>query len=352
MALWMNRAGSNGEWEQTFLQDNRIYLQWEELDQNLSLITDKQELRDLLRRTYPDSPQGALRSYLGQLWIFTKTMKSGDWVGLPGKLNRAVIHFGEITGPYEFDGKQSPRLRHYRSVKWFATDIPRANIPQDILYSFGACSTICGINAEGRIHAMAKNAWKPEGTRPETASVPEAAAEETDEVGPPMVIDLEASARDEIAALIGRRYKGHRMAWLVEKVLQAEGYTTYRSPEGPDYGIDIMAAPGPLGFGQPRIVVQVKSGDGPVDRATVDQLIGTMQNVQAEQGLFVAWGGFKSSVVKETGRQFFRVRLWDQQALIDQILEHYEKLDDELRAELPLKRIWTIAQSENAGLET
>ena len=134
-------------------------------------------------------------------------------------------------------------------------------------------------------------------------------------------------------------------------MLKAQGYTTYRSPEGPDFGIDIMAAPGPLGFGQPRIVVQVKSGDTPIDRATVDQLIGTMQNVHAEQGLFVSWGGFKSSVEKETARQFFRVRLWGQKELIDQILENYEKLDEDLRAELPLKRIWTVAQTEDASLE-
>ena len=61
--------------------------------------------------------------------------------------------------------------------------------------------------------------------------------------------------------------------------------------------------------------------------------------------------GFKSSVEKETARQFFRVRLWDQQALIDQILENYDKLDEGLRAELPLKRIWTVAQSEDARPE-
>jgi restriction system protein len=347
MALWMNRAGRRGEWEQNFLQDHRIYLQWEELKQNLNLIADKDELRDLLRRTYPDSPQGAIGAYLGQIWIFTKVMKPGDWVGLPSKIKRA-IHFGEITGAYEYDEKQEPRLRHYRSVKWFALDIPRSNFSQDILYSF-LPRTICRINAEERIHAMAKNGWKPESARPRV-SIPGEEEEETVEAGPPL-IDLEDSARDEIAELVGRKFKGHRMAWLVEKVLKTQGYTTYLSPEGPDFGIDIMAAPGPLGFGQPRIVVQVKSGDTPIDRPTVDQLIGTMQNVQAEQGLFVSWGGFKSSVEKEIARQFFRVRFWDQQALIDQILENYDKLDEDLRAELPLKRIWTVAQTEETSLE-
>jgi restriction system protein len=76
-----------------------------------------------------------------------------------------------------------------------------------------------------------------------------------------------------------------------------------------------------------------------------------MRNFSADQGLFVSWGGFKTSVDKEKARQFFSVRLWDQQALIDQILENYDKLDEELRVELPLKRIWTVAQTEASNLE-
>lgn len=84
-----------------------------------------------------------------------------------------------------------------------------------------------------------------------------------------------------------------------------------------------------------------------MDSPTFNQLIGTMQNVQADQGLLVSWGGFKSSVDKEVATQFFRLRLWDQDALIDQILEHYEKLDEDLRAELPLKRVWTVAAQED-----
>lgn len=55
---------------------------------------------------------------------------------------------------------------------------------------------------------------------------------------------------------------------------------------------------------------------------------------------------FKSSVEKETAQHFFRVRLWNQADLISQILEHYDRLDEEIRAELPLKRIWTVAAQE------
>lgn len=68
-----------------------------------------------------------------------------------------------------------------------------------------------------------------------------------------------------------------------------------------------------------------------------------MQNVQADQGLLVSWGGFKTSVDREIPAQFFRVRLWDQQELIGQLMQHYDRLSDEFKAELPLKRVWTLS---------
>ena len=42
-------------------------------------------------------------------------------------------------------------------------------------------------------------------------------------------------------------------------------------------------------------------------------------------------------------------RLWGQNELITELLEHYEKLDEDLKAEIPLKRIWTMAAQEGEG---
>lgn len=137
------------------------------------------------------------------------------------------------------------------------------------------------------------------------------------------------------------------MARLVEAVLKAQGFTTYLSPEGPDKGIDILAAGGAFGFDRPRICVQVKSTDAPTDRPEFTQLIGAMQSVGADQGLFVSWGGFKGTVLKEVPAQFFKVRIWNENDLVEQLLENYDQLDPDIRAELPLKRIWTIAQPED-----
>ena len=71
-----------------------------------------------------------------------------------------------------------------------------------------------------------------------------------------------------------------------------------------------------------------------------------MQNFGAESGLLVSWAGFKGSVDKELPAKFFRVRLWDQDALIDELLQCYDLLDEELRSELPFKRIWAVVDSE------
>jgi len=104
--------------------------------------------------------------------------------------------------------------------------------------------------------------------------------------------NLEELAADQILRLIEARIKGHGLASLVEAILQAEGYTTYRSSEGADGGVDILAGGGELGFGKPQICVEVKSGSEPVDRPTVDKLIGAGQKFGAETCLFVSWGGF------------------------------------------------------------
>lgn len=343
MALWLARAGGHGEYEKKFIDDNRIYLTWENLREDLSQLRARKEFNSLLHKTYSNVKPKTIVNWLGQVWPFVKDMKEGDWVVLPSKLKSAAIHIAEITGPYVYDGKADDPYYHYRKVKWIEMDIPRSNFDQDILYSFGSLRTVCQIrrnDAEKRIREMAKNGWKPQNIIP---PIPPQDDDIEDN------IELEQLARDQIAKMIIQKYKGHGLARLVEALLNAQGYTTYLSPQGPDKGVDILAAPGPLGFGNPRICVQVKSGDTPIDLPTLNQLIGTMQNVQAEQGLFVSWAGFKSSIDKEIPSQFFRVRLWDQDNLVDVLLANYDKLSEDMRAELPLKRIWTIAETDEEG---
>lgn len=332
MALWLVRAGKFGEHEHRFLSTNRIYLTWNELTtRSLAGAKDVEDVRRIVQDVYPDDSRRRQGHSAGQMFAFALAIKRGDCIVTPLK-HKSAIAIGEIVGDYDFDDSADGVYQHSRAVKWLKKDVPRASFDQDLLYSFGSLLTICQIKrseAEKRVRMFAEGSQTGPGD------------------GADEPIDLVEAARDQIALVIQRQFKGHGMARLVAAILEAQGYTTHVSPEGPDKGVDILAAPGALGFGNPRICVQVKSGDGPVDRPTLDQLIGVMQNVKADHGLLVSWAGFKNSVDKETANQFFHVRLWDAADLIEQLQAHYENLPADLRAELPLRRVWVVTLPED-----
>lgn len=348
MALWLNRSGRHCEHEKKFLDDDRIYLTWGGLSHDLSKLSDRAALLALLEKVYPQFKKFHRVQNSGQIWAFARRMAKGDWVAVPSK--RKTIHIGEITGDYEFHADAEDPYYHSRSVRWLETDIPRTNFDQDILNSLGAFTTVCQIkrnDAEARVRAMKVNGWKSAGIKPRvTVTADEDEDEVTDETTAAAELDLELIARDQIARLIYSKYSSHGLEDLVQAILNAKGFTTHHSDKGADGGIDILAAPDTLGFGRPRICVQVKSQSSALERPVLDQLVGTMQHVGADQGLLVCWGGFKPTIMKEMPRLFFKVRLWDQNDLIDNFLAVYDKLDDDLRAELPLKRLWAVTASE------
>lgn len=345
MAVWLIRAGSHGEYEPKFIQENRVYVTWDNLDVDLAKLGERAELTDAMTQRYPDAKVKTIANWVSQVWPFAQEVKKGDLVVLPLKTQRA-IQIGEVTGDYHFEFGGPTPFFHWRPVKWIGEAIPRAHFGKDLLNTFGAFMTICRVqrnNAEARIAAMRANGWKPE----TIASVTKSATPAVDETAEPSEdTDLEEAARDQIAQLIVARFKGHGLTRLVEAILKAQGYTTYRSPEGADGGADILAGAGPLGFGAPRLCVEVKSEDAPIDRPTVDKLLGAVSKFGAQEGLFVSWSGFKTNVQKELAASFFRVRLWTQKELLEALFAHYDHLDDDLKAELPLKRIWTVAAQD------
>jgi len=52
--------------------------------------------------------------------------------------------------------------------------------------------------------------------------------------------------------------------------------------------------------------------------------------------------GFKLTVDREEPKQFFKVRLWNPKTIIIEIFTNYDKLSDEIKAEIPLKRVWVL----------
>ncbi len=345
MAIWMVRAGSHGEYELKFLQDKRLYVTWDGLDVDLKALQQQADLRAAMAARYPNAKPKTIMNWASQVWPFAHEMAKGDLVVVPLKTQRTV-QIGEIVGDYTFEASGPDPFYHSRSVNWIGESIPRAHFGQDLLHTFGAFMTICRVqrnNAEARLAAMRANSWRAETLAAVTSPV--AAPPSGDEVASEFDedTDLEEAARDQIARVISARFKGHNLTRLVEGILRAQGYTTYRSPDGADGGADILAGAGPLGFSQPRLCVEVKSESTPIGRPAVDKLLGAVAKFGASEGLFVSWSGFKNNVQKELAASFFRVRLWTQKDLLEALFVHYAQLDEDLRAELPLKRIWTVA---------
>lgn len=336
----MVRAGRGGEREDIALEDSVVLIGFPELG-DLAGVTSRDEIRSRLSAAAPHLSDNAIINYAGQVWSFVGRIESGDLVVLPLK-SSAAIAIGKVTGGYAYDASAPPDARHRRAVEWLREDVPRSAFGQDLLYSLGAFLTVCQIkrnNAEERIRAIASGREDPGPLLDEVE--PTAGGSSPDEET--ALVDLERYGRDRIAALITRRFAGHELARIVEEVLQAEGYHTFRSPAGPDGGVDVLAGGGPMGFDPPRICVQVKTGEA--DAPTVRDLQGTMENFGAETGLLVAWRGFKRGVREEARRRFFKIRLWDSDDLIDRLTAVYERLPAETRDQLPLTQVWTVVSA-------
>ena len=181
MALWLIRSGAEGEFEQRFLDEGRIYFNWTGLNLDLSKLSELADFYQVFDATYSDINEGARHNWARQGSQFAKRMEKGDWVAMPGKFN-PVIHFGDFTGPYVFDRSGEERFKQFRPMDWFALDIPRDRFDQDILYSLGAFLTVA--KSSGTMRRRGSKRWpRTNGTCQSTARMASNEAETaTDEV--------------------------------------------------------------------------------------------------------------------------------------------------------------------------
>lgn len=80
MTVWMVRAGKHGEFEQKFLQDNKIYVTWDRLAVNIGIMSDRHQLFQAMTTTYPDAKIKAIHNNVSQVW----PIRAWDEYGRPG----------------------------------------------------------------------------------------------------------------------------------------------------------------------------------------------------------------------------------------------------------------------------
>jgi restriction system protein len=199
MTFWVVRAGKHGENESYALEKGVAAIGWDDIG-DIGTIKDRDALQQLVTETWPDESIGTTRVWTGELLAFKDRIQKDDWVALPLK-SRAAIAVGRVTGPYKFVSDGPHDAKHQRPVKWLRTDLPRAEVDQDLLYSLGSTLTVFRVrrnNAEERLAAIVQGKKSPPITK----------ATDEPESGEVESFELEQFAADQIVNYIGRKFRG------------------------------------------------------------------------------------------------------------------------------------------------
>lgn len=332
MAVWVIKGGRAGEHEDAFLAKGVVSLGFD-LQQSIADFASRDALREIA-----ESRNGA-----DQMWRFYQEIATGDLVVLPRKRTSEVA-VGRIAGAYAYQPDAVEQgVPHVRPVQWQVTDIPRSHFDRDLLNSFGSQLTLSqpgAPNAAARIDRIASaylGVLTDADADAESAAISPTEIPDDDSINEE--IDIDREIKDRIIARLRQKYAGSRLEYLVSSILKVSGYTVLQTQAGADGGIDVLAGKGELGFGPPRLCVQVKGRVSPVDLAEYDRLRGNIATFRAEHGLLVSLGGFTKPVHDRNEQQFFEIRLWGPEELADRLLECHDSLPPDIRAEFPLYTI-------------
>ena len=338
MAVWVIKGGRAGEHEDAFLEKGIVAIGFG-LRQSIADFPDRDALRD-----HAESLSAA-----DQMWRFYQDVAPGDMVILPRKRTSEVA-VGQMAGHYAYRPEAvGQHMPHTRNVAWRVTDIPRSHFDRDLLNSFGAQQTLSQPGAPDSEARIARITGAYLGDLP-AAAVDIAAPTATAGDSPPVAadldeeVDIDREIRDRIIARLRRQFAGARLEHLVAGILQTSGYVVAQTRQGADGGIDVLAGKGDLGFGEPRLCVQVKGRVTPVDLPEYDRLRGNIANFHAQHGLLVSLGGFTRPVHDRNEQQFFEIRLWGPDELAQKLLENYDAMPPDIRADLPLETIRVLRE--------
>lgn len=170
--------------------------------------------------------------------------------------------------------------------------------------------------------------------------------DETAEKDNSMNLDLlESDAREGIKRYIVSK-SPYEFQDLVAGLLRAMGYhTPFVAPKGKDGGIDIIAYLDPLGAQTPRIKVQVKhKPDTAIGASEVRALSGVLK--AGDIALFVTSGTYSADARNAASGNDKFLRLIDGDEFIEMWQEYYDKMTDDDKNMLPLKRISFLGNNE------
>lgn len=186
-------------------------------------------------------------------------------------------------------------------------------------------------------------------TSKERSSEPQAtASEETEDPVKEAIIELEnleEQANNGIRDYI-RGKNPYEFQDMVAALLKAMGYYIQSvAPKGKDGGVDVVAYVDPMGAQTPRIKVQVKHRpDAVIGASDIRALLGILRS--GDIALFVTSGTYSPDAKNTAANSREFIRLIDGDEFIEMWQNYYDKMSDDDKNMLPLKRISFLGNNE------
>jgi restriction system protein len=215
-------------------------------------------------------------------------------------------------------------------MKWLCRR-SRETLSQPTLYSIGGIATIFQPSKQAQAEL-----WSLLNEQPPVELGGDGTVVVHAHDGDGLLEDLESRSQSLIAGSIAR-LTDDEMEELVAGILRAMGYYTQLAPaSGGDGGIDVLAARDPVFVEPPIIKVQVKQRGSRAAPSDIRALAGIL--TPDDRGVFVSMGGFSPQAKGKL--ESARITLLDAARLQELLLQHYDKLDQDTKALVPLRRLY------------
>ncbi len=319
---WMIRAGDHNELIPVWKDKGIASIGWPKLG-NPKQYRTKDEMTAKANTVFAESKPNSRISWVSQVWRFSREIKKGDQVITYFREKREYM-VGTVLEPHFYDDSVGdPAYPNNIKVDWEEITVERDSLSQAAKNSLGSVLTVFRVDEWGNeIENLIEHPF----------SDPEPIDEaEEDEIIEDLVGKATVMIQDKVDKL-----DPWQMQELVGGLLRAMDYNVQVSPKGPDGGVDVLAYKDAFGFEKPIIKVQVKHRKSSAGAPEIQQLLGA--NPIDANSLFVSTGGFTSQA--EAVAKHNAVRLVDLEELVDLVVKWYEQMPNDVRALLPLQKMY------------
>ena len=330
--LWVVRAGRKAAYLAHFLSEGLVAIGWGR-GGPIGPNNSDEDLRRRFEEAYPEDKPGTRASSVAQVKRFVREVEVGDTVVTYDPETRQY-HMGQVGTDATISTRTVDNLERHeyvRKVKWEGT-VSRDDLSTTTRNSLGAISTLFKPSDNASTEMLRLFAGEDQ--------TPQSAETDSSQILQEYIDKSDEFIGDQIAKL-----DWDQLQELVAGIVRAMGYRTKVSKPGPDRGVDVFASPDGLGLEEPRIFIEVKHREGTIGAQGIRSFLGGRRD--GDRCLYVSTGGFSKEARYEAERSQIPLTLIAMPELRALFVDYYESLDSEIRALVPLRKVYWPVQPDS-----